>query len=185
MVVHKKSPRLKVPVHPIVLGKIGAAYGILGWLRIFSFTEETKDIFSYQPWFIQRSDQWQQLELEDWKSHNKNFIFKIKNIDNRNTANSINNFEIIIDSTQLTALEGNEYYWKDLIGCHVLTTKGYSLGYVQYLIETGSNDVLVIKANQQDGFGIKDRLVPFLDKQVIKTVDLNAKIIKVEWDPSF
>lgn len=138
----------------------------------FSSTEYTEDIFEYQPWFIQRSGQWQQLELEGWKHHNQDIIIKIKHIDDRSAANSMTNCEIIVDSAQLPVLEGNEYYWKDLIGCQVITTKGYSLGFVQDLMETGSNDVLVIKANLKDAFGIKERLIPFLDEQVVKTLIL-------------
>lgn len=49
-------------------------------------------------------------------------------------------------------------------------------------METGSNDVLVIKANLKDAFGIKERLVPFLDGQVIKKVDLTTRSIEVDWD---
>ncbi len=51
------------------------------------------------------------------------------------------------------------------------------------MMETGSNDVLVIKANLKDAFGIKERLVPFLDGQVIKKVDLTTRSIEVDWDP--
>ena len=49
----------------------------------------------------------------------------------------------------------------------------------------GSNDVLVIKANLKDAFGMKERLVPFLSGQVIKKVDLATRSIAVEWDPGF
>ncbi|MGP1924130.1 MAG: ribosome maturation factor RimM [Arsenophonus sp. NEOnobi-MAG3] len=181
-----KEVCLNIPANPIALGKLGSAHGIRGWLRIFSSTEYTEDIFDYQPWFIQRSCQWwQRLELEGWKQHNKDIIIKIKHIDDRNAANLITNYEIIIDSAQLPVLEDNEYYWKDLIGCQVITTKGYSFGFVQDLIETGSNDVLVIKANLKDAFGIKERLIPFLDEQIIKNIDLTTKIIEVDWNPCF
>ncbi len=175
----------KIPYNPIVLGKVGSVHGIRGWLRVFSFTEYTEDIFKYQPWFIYHSSQWQQLELEGWKYHNQDIIIKIKHIDDRISAKLITNCEIIADSVQLPLLEGNEYYWKDLIGCQVITTKGYSLGYVQNLMETGSNDILIIKINLKDAFGIKERLIPFLDEQVIKNVDLLTKIIKVDWDLDF
>ncbi len=67
----------------------------------------------------------------------------------------------------------------------VVTTEGYSLGKVIDMMETGSNDVLVIKANLKDAFGIKERLVPFLDGQVIKKVDLTTQTIEVDWDPGF
>lgn len=179
-----KQTKLQPPENPIVLGKLGAAYGIRGWLKVFSSTEHAESIFEYQPWFIQRSGQWQHIEIEDWKHHNKDIIVKLNGVDDRDAAALLTNFEIAVDSTQLPELE-NEYYWKDLMGCQVVTLQGYGLGIVTDMMETGSNDVLVIKANLKDAFGIKERLVPFLDGQVIKKVDLDAKLIEVDWDPGF
>ena len=180
-----KHTNPQAPSDPIVLGKLGSSYGIKGWLRVFSSTENTESIFDYQPWFIQRSGQWQHIEIEDWKHHNKDIIVKLKGVEDRDAATLLTNFEIAVDSTQLPELENNEYYWKDLMGCHVVTLDGYDLGTVVDMMETGSNDVLVIKANLKDAFGIKERLVPFLDGQVIKKVDLTTRSIEVDWDPGF
>ncbi|CDL81391.1 ribosome maturation factor RimM [Xenorhabdus cabanillasii] len=176
---------LEHPVDPIVLGKLGSAYGIRGWLRVFSSTEQAEDIFEYQPWFIQRAGQWQHIELETWKCHNQDMIIKIKGVDDREAANLLTNCELVVDSSKLPELEAGDYYWKDLMGCQVINTAGYNLGTVQDMMETGSNDVMVIKANLKDAFGIKERLVPFLDGQVIKKVDLATKTIEVDWDPGF
>lgn len=151
----------------------------------FSSTEHAESIFDYQPWFIQRSGQWQHVELEDWKHHNKDIIIKLKGVDDRDAATLLTNFEIVVDSTQLPELDNDEYYWKDLMGCQVVTLQGYDLGTITDMMETGSNDVIVIKANLKDAFGIKERLVPFLDGQVIKKVDLKSKLIEVDWDPGF
>lgn len=175
----------KAPVNPIVLGKMGSCYGIRGWLRVFSSTEDADSIFDYQPWFIQKAGQWQQVQLESWKHHNQDLVIKLKGIDDRDAANLLTNCEIVVDSTQLPHLEEGDYYWKDLMGCQVVTTEGYQLGKVIDMMETGSNDVLVIKANLKDAFGIKERLVPFLDGQVIKKVDLATQSIEVDWDPGF
>ncbi|MBC8944351.1 MULTISPECIES: ribosome maturation factor RimM [Xenorhabdus] len=180
-----KQSGLEHPVDPIVLGKLGSAYGIRGWLRVFSSTEQAEDIFEYQPWFIQRAGQWQHIELETWKYHNQDMIIKIKGVDDREAANLLTNCELVVDSSKLPKLEAGDYYWKDLMGCQVINTAGYNLGTVQDMMETGSNDVMVIKANLKDAFGIKERLVPFLDGQVIKKVDLATKTIEVDWDPGF
>ncbi|MFI8415259.1 ribosome maturation factor RimM [Serratia sp. NPDC078593] len=181
------SKQLKpvVPIAPIVLGKMGSTYGIRGWLRVFSSTENAESIFDYQPWLIQKAGQWQVVELESWKRHNKDLIIKIKDVDDRDAANLLTNCEIIVDSEQLPPLEGEDYYWKDLMGCQVITTSGYELGKVVDMMETGSNDVMVVRANLKDAFGMKERLVPFLHGQVIKKVDLAAKVIEAEWDPGF
>lgn len=173
------------PVHPLVMGKIGAAYGIRGWLKVFSSTENAESIFDYQPWFIQHNGQWKLIELENWKRHNHDIIIKIKGIDERNDAAHLTNCEIIVESEQLPELEDGEYYWKDLIGCEVITTEGYNLGKITELMETGSNDVLVVKANLKDAFGVQERLIPFLNDQVIRKVDLTTGTVEVEWDPGF
>ncbi|NRN28790.1 ribosome maturation factor RimM [Photorhabdus heterorhabditis] len=180
-----KQAGFKLPVEPIVLGKLGSAYGIRGWLKVFSSTEHAENIFEYQPWFIQRAGRWQHIELEAWKHHNQDIVIKIKGIDDRDAANLLTNYEIIVDSGQLPELDTGDYYWKDLMGCQVVNIAGYSLGTISDMMETGSNDVMVVKANLKDAFGIKERLIPFLDGQVIKKVDLATKTIEVDWDPGF
>lgn len=173
------------PANPIVLGKMGSAYGIRGWLRVFSSTEEAESIFDYQPWFIKRAGEWQQIKLEGWKRHNQDMIIKVSDIEDREAAALLTNCEIVVDSAQLPALDAGDYYWKDLMGCQVVTTAGYQLGEIIDMMETGSNDVMVVKANLKDAFGMQERLLPFLDGQVIKRVDLVARVIEVDWDPSF
>lgn len=180
-----KQLAAQIPVNPLVLGKMGSSYGIRGWLRVFSSTEDTESIFDYQPWFIQRAGKWETVELESWRHHNHDMVIKLRGVDDRDAANLLTNCEIIVDASQLPDLEDGYYYWKDLIGCHVITTEGYDLGSVIDMMETGSNDVLVIKANLKDAFGIKERFVPFLDGQVIKKVDLATQRIEVDWDPGF
>ena len=66
-----------------------------------------------------------------------------------------------------------------------MATKGYQLGTVSELMETGSNDVLVVQANLNDAFGMKERLIPFIDEQVIKHIDITARLVEVDWDPGF
>jgi 16S rRNA processing protein RimM len=52
-------------------------------------------------------------------------------------------------------------------------------------METGSNDVLVVKANSKDAFGQSERLIPFLTDSVIKQIEHDARKITVDWDPGF
>ncbi|GAA5110472.1 ribosome maturation factor RimM [Orbus sasakiae] len=169
----------------IVVGKLGSSYGIRGWLRVFSFTEDPNSLFDYTPWYIQRAGKWQEVEVESFKPHNQDTIVKLKGINDRDEANALTNFEIFVDVQKLPDLEDGDFYWKDLIGCKVVTVNGYDLGQVVDLMETGSNDVLVVKANLKDAFGAKERLIPFVEDQFIKQVDLSIKQITVDWDPAF
>ena len=168
-----------------VVGKLGSTYGIRGWLRIYSSTEYAESIFDYQPWFLKIKGQWQPTELESWKHHNHELIAKLKNVNDRETAQSLANIEIGVDLSVFPQLEEGDYYWHDLIGCNVVNLEGYVMGTVTEMMETGSNDVLVVRANSKDAFGKQERLIPFLYEQVVKRVDLATKVIEVDWDAGF
>ncbi|AFP85549.1 16S rRNA processing protein RimM [secondary endosymbiont of Heteropsylla cubana] len=170
------------PPKQVTIGKTGSAYGINGWIRVFSFTEKDISIFDYQPWILQKSNFCHVMNLENWKHHNQGFIVKVKNIDDRDAARMLTNYKIIIDSSNLPVLDKGEYYWNDLLGCQVINLLGNQLGKVVSIIETGSNDVLVVQDNLKDVFSMQKQLIPFLPNKVIKSIDLNKKIINVEWN---
>ncbi|CAM2842727.1 ribosome maturation factor RimM [Vibrio rarus] len=169
----------------IVVGKLGATYGIRGWLKVHSFTDDAENIFSYSPWFLNQKGVWVEHKVESWKRHNKGYVCKLEGLDVREDAHLLTNFEISVAPSSLPELSEEEFYWRELFGMKVVTTKGYDLGEVTDMLETGSNDVLVVKANLKDAFGQKERLIPFLEEQVIIKVDREAQRIEVDWDPAF
>ncbi|MDG6894974.1 ribosome maturation factor RimM [Volucribacter amazonae] len=168
-----------------VVGKLGSTYGIRGWLRIYSSTEQSESIFAYQPWYLKIKGKWQQTELETWRYHNNDLIVKLKHIDDRESAQTLANIEIGVDLAVFPQLEEGDYYWHDLIGCQVINLQGYNMGVVSEMMETGSNDVLVVRAMNKDAFAKQERLIPFLLEQVVKRVDLTTKTIEVDWDAGF
>jgi len=168
-----------------IAGKLGAPYGIKGWLKVHSFTDDPVGIFDFSPWLIGQQGNWQTVEVVDWRRHNKGFIAKLASVEDRDQANVLTNAEIAVFEEQLPDLPDGEFYWRDLIGLSVVTNKGYDLGKVDDMLETGSNDVLVVKANPNDGFGKGERLIPYLTESVVLKVDLDAKEVTVDWDPSF
>lgn len=171
--------------HIATVGKLGSTYGIRGWLRVYSSTEQAESIFDYQPWFLKIKGQWQTTELENWRYHNHDFLVKLKGIDDRESAQTLANIEIGVDLSVFPELEEGDYYWHDLIGCQVINLKGYNMGEVIELMETGSNDVLVVRASEKDAYAKQERLIPYLDEQVVKRVDLSTKTITVDWDADF
>ena len=87
-------------------------------------------------------------------------------------------WDVYISHEQLPTLAQNEYYWADLIGLDVENLEGFQLGKVDSLIETGANDVLVVK-------GERELAVPFLQGQTVKSIDLAAGKMIVDWDADF
>lgn len=146
--------------HIEVVGKLGSTYGIRGWLRIYSSTEQAESILIINLGFKIKGE-WQSIELENWRYHNHEIIVKLKGVDDRETAQILANVEIGVDLSVFPELEEGDYYWHDLIGCTVVNLEGYTMGTVTEMMETGSNDVLVVKANTKDAFGKQERLIPF------------------------
>jgi len=91
--------------------------------------------------------------------------------------------EIAVHKDQLEVLAENEYFWRDLIGLSVETVEGVKLGKIDWLFDTGSNDVIVIK--ETEGVETKEHLLPYVFGDVIKSVDLATSLMVVDWDPEF
>jgi len=169
---------------PIEMGKFGAVYGIKGWIKVHSYTDDAQSIFEYKPLLMESKGQFQEVKIADWKRHGNGFVAKVAGFDVREEAQALVGTTLFVDASHLPVLE-DDFYWRDLVGCQVKTDKGYDLGVVTEIMETGSNDVLVVKANSNDAFGQKERLIPFIDKQVISNIDLTGKLITVNWEPDF
>lgn len=169
----------------IVVGKVGAPYGVKGWVKIIAYTDEMNGIFDYSPWLVGSGDKGQEYQIEQWRKHNKGIVAKLEGVDDRDAADRLKNLDIRIRPEQLPELEEGAFYWRELVGMRVINQKGYDLGKVQDLFETGSNDVLVVKANINDAFGRKERMIPYLEEQVIVQVDKDNNTIEVDWEPDF
>ena len=169
----------------VTLGKVGAVYGIKGWLKIHSFTDDHEAILDYFPWSLKLGNKIQSVDITDWRKHNNGLVVKVAGIDDRDIAQKLVGSEIFVSEEALSDLPEGEFYWRDLIGMAVVTDKGYDLGQVSDIMETGANDVLVVKANLKDGFGKKERLIPYLMDQVILSISAEDKQICVDWDPGF
>ncbi len=163
----------------ISVGEISGVFGIKGWVKIFSLTQPRENILSYTPWTIRKGKESRIVKLVIGKRQGKTVVACIEGVSDRDIAATYCGWEILIKKSQLPSTEKGEYYWADLVGLSVETDQGVSLGKVDYLIETGANDVLVVKKDEEE------RLIPFLQEQVIKKIDLNDNIMIVDWDPDF
>ena len=104
-------------------------------------------------------------------------------VDDRTLAESYKGLEVAVSGDCLPQLEDGDYYWSQLQGLQVWCQAGDDrvlLGSVDYLIETGANDVLVVKATQ-DSIDDRERLIPYLPDNTVTRVDLEEAVIEVDW----
>ncbi len=163
---------------PLVMGHIAGPYGVRGWLRVASYTAEPEALLDYMPWYLEQRGEWQPVEVLQGKAHGKGLVVQLAGCSDREQAAALGGTSIGIYRSQLPETSAGEYYWNDLVGLRVINSDGTELGTVDYLIETGANDVLVIR-------GAQEYLVPFISGQVIKEVDLDGKLIRVDWDTDY
>ena len=89
-----------------------------------------------------------------------------------------------IDKSQMPDLEEGDFYWNELVGMKVKTSEGIFLGNVETLIETGANDVLVVSP-AKESWDNQERLIPYVDQEVIVKVDQFLNQITVNWGPNY
>lgn len=159
----------------VIVGKIGSTYGIKGWVKVLSYTESMTDILEYTPWYLEEGQAWKPVRIDDGHEYGKGLIVHITGFDNPETARALAGKVVAVQRAQLPALKKQEYYWTDLEGLTVIDQHGETLGKVIYLIETGSNDVLVVKGKTEFG-------IPYLLGNTVIRVDLEKKEIHVNWD---
>lgn len=162
----------------VVLGRVSGLYGVKGWVKVFSHTAPREGILSYRSWQVRRGSEWVAIELEGGRRHGKTVVAKLAGVDDRDAAAALHDAEIAVWRSELPPAGQDEFYWIDLEGLLVRTVDGAELGRVSHLLETGANDVLVVQGDRQ-------RLVPFLRDQVVKTIDFDAGVLEVDWDPEF
>lgn len=161
----------------IIIGRFGKSHGLKGWLRVNSETQPENNILNYLPWYIAIRDEFKPLSIKDSNFLNNNLLVHIEGYDTRDAAKQLTGLLIFVEHRQLPLLSDQQYYWVDLEGLAVYTIDNHLLGIVDYMMEAGACDVMVIKRDNTE------ILVPFDKHNVVQEVNLKSGKIVVNWDP--
>jgi len=161
----------------IPVGKISGAFGVKGWMKIYSFTEPRKNILSYSPLYMARKGQWVELQVSGGHMQGKGVVMGLVNVTDRDQVLELIGSELAIKKEQLKPTAKDEFYWSQLVGLTVVNLQDEQLGQVEQLLETGAHDVLVV----QDKEHKTERLIPFVLGEIVELVDLDNSIIRVDW----
>ena len=167
------------PKHYVILGQVLGVFGVKGWVKIRSDTEPRENILQYSPWYLRRPEGWVSYRLCASQMQSKGLIVQFEGITDRDVAAQLLGCEIAVPRAQLPTPAQGEYYWADLIGLKVRNTHGEDLGKVTSLLETGANDVLVVRD------GESEHLIPYITGYYILKVDPAAGYIEVDWERDF
>ena len=163
----------------VIMGRVAAAHGIRGWIKIQPYTEYLDSLVDYGSWWIGREHgPWREVVVQQCEVHNKTLAALLPDCPDRNAAEKLKGLLIAVPRSSLPQQRDDEYYWSDLIGLAVVNEAGVVLGTVVNLLETGANQVLSVQGDSGE------ILIPFV-ASAIKQVDVKNKTIRVDWSADY
>ncbi|MGH8541116.1 MAG: ribosome maturation factor RimM [Stenotrophobium sp.] len=170
-------------VSRVTLGRVAGVYGVRGWVKVISSTRPIGNILNYPRWWIAKGEGFEAKLLEG-RVHGHGLVAQISGVDgepitDRNIAESLIGAEIRVERSELPPAGKGQYYWTDLIGLRVESEQGDALGAVTEVTSNGAQDVLVVQDAETE------RMIPFVQGPIIKSVDLEKRLIVADWLPEY
>ena len=157
---------------PICVARIGAAHGVRGAVKLWTFTEDPFAVKEYGP--LTTKDGARQFEVTHVREAKDHLVATLKGVTTRDEAERLNGLELYVAREKLPATDENEYYHADLIGLAAVTTANAPLGRVVAIHNFGAGDIVEIAPPQG-----ATMLLPFTNA-VVPSVDLAAGRVVIE-----
>ena len=163
----------------ITVGRLHGAFGVRGEVKLESFTDPLRAVAKYQPWILRNARGVERTcEGVRVREGGKGLIATMPGIENKDAADALRGVDVLVPRSALPSPAAGEYYWVDLEGLRVVNVEGADFGTVSHLFSTGANDVLVAQ-------GERERMIPFVQPDFIRSVDFDAGVVTVDWDAEF
>jgi 16S rRNA processing protein RimM len=154
----------------ICIARIGAAHGVRGAVRLWTFTEDPLAVLHYGA--LATKDGKRSFEVATARAAKDHLVATLKGIATREAAELLNGVELYIARDRLPATDEDEYYHADLIGLAAVTPANEPLGRVIAIHNFGAGDIIEIAPPQGPTL-----LLPFTNA-VVPTVDLaNGRVV--------
>ncbi len=156
----------------VCVARIGAAHGVRGEVKLWSFTENPAAVADYGP--LETQDGSRRFEIEALRPAKDHFVARIVGIADRDAAEKLRNVDLYIPRSRLPEIdEADTFYHADLIGLKAVTKNGDEVGTVSAVHNFGASDVIEIKPSAGEPL-----LMPFTEATVPE-IDLGARRIVI------
>jgi 16S rRNA processing protein RimM len=156
----------------ICIARIGAAHGVRGAVKLWTFTEDPLAVKTYGP--LLTKDGARSFEVATARAAKGHLVATLKGIATREEAERLNGLELYVAREKLPATDADEYYHADLIGLGAVTAANEPLGRVIAIHNFGAGDIIEIAPPQG-----ATMLLPFTNA-VVPTVDLAGGRVVIE-----
>ena len=172
-----------MPDDLIQVGHITGAYGLRGGIRVSPYSLDADALLSVKTWWLDKPSL-RPVQVRNAKSHSGDVTATLVDVTDREMAEALKGATVQVSRADFPELPEDEYYWTDLIGLDTVNLQGESLGKVTDMMHNGAQSILRITPeadpNAAPDAKAPERLVPFVD-QYVKTVDLQARLITLDW----
>jgi 16S rRNA processing protein RimM len=158
------------PPELIGLGRIAGSYGVRGWVKVAPQAGVQDSLAAANEWWLDAEPR----RVEAARVHSATVVAKLEGVETREQALALKGREVSVAREALPDAGEGHYYLVDLLGLEVVNVQGAKLGIVRQWLTNGPQDVMELA-------GDRTRLVPWVPT-VVKSVDLEAKRIEVEWE---
>ncbi|MGB8755079.1 MAG: ribosome maturation factor RimM [Pseudolabrys sp.] len=157
----------------ICVARIGAAHGVRGEVKLWSFTEDPAAVAHYGP--LETQDGTRCFEIEALRAAKDHFVARIAGVNDRDAAENLRNIELYIPRARLPTIEeADTFYHADLVGLDAITPDGARVGTVHALHNFGAGDIIEIAPAE----GGDPLMLPFNETTVPK-IDVAARQVVV------
>ena len=161
----------------MVMGRIVAAIGIKGWVKLKTFTADPEGLDEFAEWVVRTPEGWRYLALEEFAVRPNGTAAKLAGCDDRDAAERLRGAQVAVPRAALGEAGEDAVFQVDLVGLEVVGSDGQALGKVDSFFETGDSTVMVVR-------GGRERLIPFVPAYV-QAVDREAGRITVDWKADY
>ncbi len=159
----------------MVLGRIGAPYGVHGMVRVQTFSEDVSRLGDFTEWWVGTTEPYRLTQVKETRIHSGHLLALLEGVTSPEQALTLKGQWVALPREQLGPMGPGEYYQTDLIGLRVTNRHNEVLGTVTSVLENGAQLVLEVKE------GVRVHLIPFVEV-FVDQVDIENRCLKVDWE---
>jgi len=160
----------------IELGRLGAPYGVKGWMRVESYTDPPERLLEYPDWVLKlASGERVKRHVVQGRAHGRGLVAQLEGVTDRNAAAALTGAVVELERARLPPAGEREYYCADLIGFEVKNLEGADLGTVRYFVDAPGGAVMVTAVQGGREYWI------LAGPKHLRRVELEARAIVVDW----
>lgn len=162
----------------VVLGKIRAAVGLAGWVKVETYTEPADNILRYRTWQLRSGGGWRPLRLNNSRWSGSELQVQFEGVVDRDAADLLRSTEVAVFRHELPPPPAGEYYREDLLGLTAFTPQGECLGRLDHYLDSPAHPFMVLV--DQSPQGRVENLVPLVKGRVV-SVDFTQGTMVLDW----